>query len=672
MNKYGWILRVYPIYSLDKYRLVFKVDNKILTRDIEYRPKIYLTGYEPDIRELIRGLDASQYLIDYGVEEWFKPPWYRTLKKVWYITLYGPKEYRDVLKWIKEDGRYRLWNTYPEDTQQMMYNLKLSTSTLVNIDRLSLAEDPWSIHYNPPAFKRIRLRILDWYGDVIHPFKYPPKVYEAIFFDWNEYRTYTSIDRLLDDIIEYSPDVFEFLNTSAYIWFKNQHRIFRDKRRVYIDYGWNVLEPNEYPGYIELSRLSKVDVHEVSRYSIGKVLTTIEAYYAMDLKRLIPDIRTDMENFKTLDKLAKVDRGGYIHTPDPGLYFNVAQCDFTSLYPSIIVKYNIGNETVNFYKCREYIEVPESKHKICMDIPSTVAYTLEKILSRRIKLKDLARETGDPIIYSRQNALKWILVTCFGYLGYRNARFGKIEAYESVTSYARNIMYRAIEIAREMGFKVIHALVDSIWIYREDASKEDYLKYCRKVSEETGFRMELDTYYRWLYIPRTRDGEAALNRYLGATFEGGYKAKGIELVRRDSPNIVKKMQREVLEILSKADDINDLAKYHKRVVDVINKYREMLRNRDVNPVDLIIVKRVGKELNKYLSNQPHIKASKSLGIEKPFLIKYIMAEEAVPIEKWRAYGRYDIKYYLDVLDRASWIKEITYNAKKRLQKLSME
>ncbi len=54
---------------------------------------------------------------------------------------------------------------------------------------------------------------------------------------------------------------------------------------------------------------------------------------------------------------------------------------------------------------------------------------------------------------ARQNALKWILVTCFGYLGYKNARFGRIEAHEAVTAFGRDKLLTAKEICEERGMK---------------------------------------------------------------------------------------------------------------------------------------------------------------------------------------------------------------------------
>jgi DNA polymerase-2 len=72
----------------------------------------------------------------------------------------------------------------------------------------------------------------------------------------------------------------------------------------------------------------------------------------------------------------------------------------------------------------------------------------------------------------RQTAIKWTLVTCFGYLGYRNARFGRIEAHEAVTAFGREKLLQAKEICEERGFELLHALTDSIWIRKKDLREE--------------------------------------------------------------------------------------------------------------------------------------------------------------------------------------------------------
>jgi hypothetical protein len=62
--------------------------------------------------------------------------------------------------------------------------------------------------------------------------------------------------------------------------------------------------------------------------------------------------------------------------------------------------------------------------------------------------------------------LKWLLVCCFGYTGYKNARFGKIEAHEAINALAREKLLVAKEAAEQRGFRVLHALVDSIYVQK--------------------------------------------------------------------------------------------------------------------------------------------------------------------------------------------------------------
>ncbi|HDN74338.1 MAG TPA: hypothetical protein ENG16_04885 [Archaeoglobus sp.] len=58
-------------------------------------------------------------------------------------------------------------------------------------------------------------------------------------------------------------------------------------------------------------------------------------------------------------------------------------------------------------------------------------------------------------------------MTCFGYLGYRNARFGKVDAHIAVCAFARDTLLKAAHIAEENGFETIHGIVDSLWLRKD-------------------------------------------------------------------------------------------------------------------------------------------------------------------------------------------------------------
>jgi len=124
---------------------------------------------------------------------------------------------------------------------------------------------------------------------------------------------------------------------------------------------------------------------------------------------------------------------------------------------------------------------------------------LRPILALREQLKARAREVGGEaaIPYrERQTALKWMLVTCFGYLGYKNARFGKIEAHEAVTAHGRDKLLTAKEISEAAGFRVLHGLTDCLWLEKPGLNESELEELCLKISAATGVKLALEGVYR--------------------------------------------------------------------------------------------------------------------------------------------------------------------------------
>jgi DNA polymerase elongation subunit (family B) len=91
-------------------------------------------------------------------------------------------------------------------------------------------------------------------------------------------------------------------------------------------------------------------------------------------------------------------------------------------------------------------------------------------ISSRAKYKELLKNystsTIDPqlkgIYDARQNSLKWVLVTSFGYIGFNNAKFGRIDAHIAVCAFDRQILLQTVKISERHGFRVLHGIVDSI------------------------------------------------------------------------------------------------------------------------------------------------------------------------------------------------------------------
>jgi len=79
--------------------------------------------------------------------------------------------------------------------------------------------------------------------------------------------------------------------------------------------------------------------------------------------------------------------------------------------------------------------VPVIGHNICERQIGLIPKVLEPIIWRRgeykKRMKDDRYRGYHDTYKDKSRALKWLLVTCFGYTGYRNAKFGKIECHLS-------------------------------------------------------------------------------------------------------------------------------------------------------------------------------------------------------------------------------------------------
>ncbi|MEM2123853.1 MAG: DNA polymerase I, partial [Methanolinea sp.] len=86
------------------------------------------------------------------------------------------------------------------------------------------------------------------------------------------------------------------------------------------------------------SRLSCLPPNLVARFSSGTLISSYEVYEAKRRGIAVPWRKADAECARRLPALRAADRGGMIFQPVPGIYPRVHGIDFTSLYPSLIVR----------------------------------------------------------------------------------------------------------------------------------------------------------------------------------------------------------------------------------------------------------------------------------------------------------------------------------------------
>jgi DNA polymerase-2 len=407
-------------------------------------------------------------------------------------------------------------------------------------------------------------------------------------------------------------------------------------------------------GAMEQARVTGLGVQEMARKSPGAGITAMQMLTALRNGVMVPVQKQQVEDTKTLAELIRADHGGLIYQPIIGLHSNVAQIDFSSMYPAIMVKHNISPETVG----KE--DAPEGL------IPKTLRPLLEKRLMLKNILSDLdPRDCRTEILKARAAALKWLLVVCFGYLGYKNARFGKIESHEAVTAMSRELMLQAKEVAEDMGFTVLHMYVDCLFVQQGGFERPaDFTPLMEAIADKTEIPIAMEGVFKWVaFLSSKRDARVPVpNQYFGAYQDGSIKYRGIELRRRDTTLWVRKIQLAVLEILAQADTPQELADCVPDVLAVVERARHDLKAGRVPQEELIVRQKLSRVLEGYKSPSPAARAALQLQacgrqVASGQVIEFLYTCGGSGVQAWEIgdmlkLGRLDIQRYYTLLDRA--------------------
>ncbi|MHA1917248.1 MAG: DNA polymerase domain-containing protein [Candidatus Ranarchaeia archaeon] len=433
--------------------------------------------------------------------------------------------------------------------------------------------------------------------------------------------------------------------------------------RLHLDI--NQSSPISFIGAIEISRLTKSPLRISSRVTIGQNFTSIQLYVAYKQDVLIPTVKRNTEYFKSGIELLTSDKGGLIFNPKIGVFGNIAEFDFTSLYPALMQDKNISPETIECSCCPDSsIFIPQIGFHVCEKRTGLIPKTLDIILKKRRIYKKYKKSNS--IYNERQNALKWILVTCFGYLGFKNARFGRVEAHMATTAWSREVLLKAKEIAERNGFEVLHGIVDCLWLKGKVNSRKDYIEFQSEVTQKIGIDFDFGGVLKWIvFLPgKVHENVAVMNRFYGVFDDGEIKVRGISLRRRDIPPFFKRAQKEMIDILAEANTVKEFHMKIPKVKEVLESYREKLIKRDVENSDLFFKRRLTREPSQYKVLSPQaIGAIQLKGIGRRIYpgqsLQYLITNSRAPNAMSRYLAaelvtkttNFDVKKYEEILDR---------------------
>jgi len=699
----------------------------IRVEDKSWNHKIYVASEKSLLKSVIENNEILSMIKEYHFISKYELITDTKKSQVLELELKDPTYSLKLAKKIEKMGRFgqsRLYNVdilpeqsyfYEHDVFPLMKcKAHVSNSTLNWIDN---EDDVWSTEYELPLFNNIHLKVypktkegmIPRFTDVIAlvSIQKGDTSKDTIYIQGSEidilYQLVKEVEQINPDFIltEYGDSfTFPYLTHRSEI---NQVDLILDREGIplckpkkdgtsYFSYGRMYFKPsatkllgrihidtdnsfvlNEsgLQGLYELARICRLPLHSASRASIGKCMSSLQFYNAMRNNILIPWKPTLAEHPKSLGDLLIADRGGLIFEPIMGAHEKVAELDFVSLYPTIMFKKNISAETVICNCCsHSKLRVPELlNYHICEKRRGIVPLSLEILLKKRAHYKDKRNSTTDPelkkIYDARQTALKWVLVTSFGYLGFNNAKFGRIDAHIAVCAFDRQILLQTVRIAESQGFKILHAIVDSIWVQKKNVVNNDYKSLKTEIENKTGFPISFEGIYKWIvFVPSKSNTILPVsNRYFGVFEDGTVKMRGIEARRHDTAEFFSNVQQGILNIMSEANSIKEVRDLMPKVRKFFQMHLELLRYKKVPINDLVLTKRISKDVDEYKNrNTVELDALLQLkhagkSLKSGQILKYVLTDyyqknsrkRSVPVELIDSKTVYDAKRYSELL-----------------------
>ncbi|MEM2941218.1 MAG: DNA-directed DNA polymerase I [Thermoproteota archaeon] len=407
--------------------------------------------------------------------------------------------------------------------------------------------------------------------------------------------------------------------------------------------------------FMRISRLPMEDVvrHGVSTW-IKSTLLSIHRRNNYLIPRQEDIIQLKSEKVSEAIIKGKKYRGAIVLEPKPGLYFNLVILDFASLYPSIIMNFNISYETVRcrHEECRSNTPM-SSPHWICIKrrgVESSIIGALRELrvkyyqpLSKRAETED-KRSFYDVV----QRAIKVFINASYGVMGADAFHFYAPCAAETVTWIGRGIFTELVETASSLGIEVVYGDTDSIFL--RSPKTEDVEKLISHVREKYNIELNIDKVYRYGVFSQRK------KNYLGVTEDGNVDIKGLVGKKSSTPKFVKQAFHDMVNVLSKVRDEDEFNAAVASIKTMINSYVDKLVNRQLSLEELAFDVMLSKSLNDYDKSTPqHVKAAKQL--EREFgvkaragdIISYVKVKSGVKPVKLARIEEIDLDKYLDVM-----------------------
>jgi DNA polymerase I len=350
---------------------------------------------------------------------------------------------------------------------------------------------------------------------------------------------------------------------------------------------------------MQLSSLVSIPIDHVGTAAVGFRIEWYLTREAYKINELIP---------KRQEHPYIPYAGGMVLAPKPGMHENIATLDFKSMYPNIMITYNISPDT--YVPADEpdpstgMNTAPDVKHRFRKEPPGFYKTVLTHLISVRDEIRTTLKEL-DPktaeyrALDARQKAVKVITNAAYGYTGWIGARWYIKPVAEAAAAWGRETIQKTIKFAEKIGLQVIYSDTDSVFVTNEPEKME---RVSKEIDKTLGLEIKPDKIYRRILFTEAK------KRYCGLLPNGELDIVGLEVVRGDWAGVAKNLQKKVLEILLKE-------KSPEKAADYVRQYIVDTEMHKIPYKDFIIWKTLTKAPEEYEVKAPHVEAAKLLSKE---------------------------------------------------------
>lgn len=295
----------------------------------------------------------------------------------------------------------------------------------------------------------------------------------------------------------------------------------------------------------EIPSLSLVSCAPI--YDCVRHMTSVEARCPLTSEAMSRSLMIDWSAPEPMEKY----EGGRVFEPIKGIHDEVVVCDFSAMYPTIMIDGRISPETVvveppddheygDMWYCDNYIRV---RLEDCIGrFPRTGSCIQRDILMKFSKIRNANKATNPK--YAK--TVKISSNAVYGTIGYQNSPMYSPVCSSSVTAIGRLCLERARDVFESNGLKVIYGDTDSCFVaatavttMKFNGDVIEHAQFCLDKLHELlattpffSMRMALECRYKRVLLLEKK-------KYCALMDNDKIKYKGMSIVRRDTLGICK-------------------------------------------------------------------------------------------------------------------------------------